>query len=148
MLRCSSLRWSYCRCMRTDIAPDQEHEPSNGHNGQARRSTFGKGLTTIGAWTVGLVVAYLLWTFSLPATNADGTCEGIGFGCSLNPRDGALFIGVLIGVPVLTATVVVATFVLALLSRTEMRSGVWAGTLAMFGGLVVTVAVGAALSLL
>lgn len=67
------------------MRPDQiqqEHEPVG------RSQVFGKGMVTILALTAVLITGYLLWAFSLPDTKADGTCDGIGFGCTPNPQTG------------------------------------------------------------
>lgn len=113
----------------------QEHEPTD------HSPVFGKGMLTILAWTAVLTAGYLLWAFSLPATKSDGSCDGIGFGCTPNPQDGALLVGMIIGVPVLSGVVIVAVLILVALTKAKLKSGVWAGTLAMFSGLVVSAAV-------
>ncbi|KGN33414.1 hypothetical protein N802_15280 [Knoellia sinensis KCTC 19936] len=40
-----------------------------------------------------LWVAWAAWYFLAPDSNANGQCEGLGFGCTLTPRDLATFAG-------------------------------------------------------
>jgi len=99
-------------------------------------SVFDKGLATIAAWAATLIAGYALWVLSLPAVKADGTCSGIGFGCTPNPRDGALLAGILFGIPLLSACLIAAVIVLVALTRANVRSGLLAGTLATLCGLL------------
>ena len=45
-------------------------------------------------------VAFSAWILTAPEHNPDGQCEGIGFGCTLTPHDGAVFMA-MISTPVL-----------------------------------------------
>lgn len=48
-----------------------------------------------------------LFLLSLPAaetSNGSDTCSGIGWGCTLSPRDSALMVGYFAGIPVLIGT--------------------------------------------
>ncbi|MCA0146461.1 hypothetical protein [Blastococcus sp. LR1] len=56
-------------------------------------------------------------TLLLPDVNADGQCEGIGFGCSLTPSDGVQFL-VLLAAPLLLVGGVAGALLLAVL-RTQ-----------------------------
>ena len=49
------------------------------------------------AWALGLLwllpaAGFTTWILTAPDHNSDGQCEGIGFGCTLTPRDGAAFL--------------------------------------------------------
>lgn len=56
-------------------------------------------------WWPYLAVAGLFWVvpgvvllvgyLTLPDFNASGQCEGIGFGCTLAPKDGTVFVAIL-----------------------------------------------------
>jgi hypothetical protein len=69
------------------------------------------------AWVLALLGPLAVWAAAVavasslaPTTVAEGQCEGIGFGCTLSPADGILFIGVYIGlfaVPIATVVLVV-----------------------------------------
>ena len=51
---------------------------------------------------VGLLVlwlAWLGWFLLAPDRNADGRCAGLGFGCTLTPRDVAVFAGIILVAP-------------------------------------------------
>lgn len=68
---------------------------------------------------------------------AEGQCEGIGFGCSLAPRDGALFVGVLLGVPVVGVATLLMTVSLLVPHRHRPR---------LVGGLLGVFAIGSAIA--
>ena len=77
---------------------------------------------------VGLLVlwsCWLVWLLLAPDRNADGRCEGLGFGCTPTPRDAAEFAGILVVAP-LSLLVVVVTGVVRLvrISRGSPRT-VW-----------------------
>ncbi|MCE1178748.1 MAG: hypothetical protein LWW86_06910 [Micrococcales bacterium] len=57
-------------------------------------------------WLLLLVALWALAWAIAPDHNANGQCEGIGWGCTLTPRDGLLFAGLFIGTPVLAAALV------------------------------------------
>lgn len=38
--------------------------------------------------------AFSAWILTAPDHNPDGQCEGIGFGCTLTPHDGAVFLAI------------------------------------------------------
>lgn len=42
-----------------------------------------------------LWLGWLAWYLASPDHNANGQCEGLGFGCTLTPRDLATFAGVI-----------------------------------------------------
>lgn len=77
---------------------------------------------------VGLLVlwlAWLGWFLLAPDRNADGRCAGLGFGCTLTPRDVAVFAGIILVAP-LSVLVGVVTGVVRLvrISRGSPRT-VW-----------------------
>lgn len=88
------------------------------------------------AWALGLLwalpaVAFSTWILLAPDHNPDGQCEGIGFGCTLTPRDGATFLA-MVSTPVLVFLGLVVCAVIAekhRLSRLRQRSGGAASTL-------------------
>ncbi|TFV50463.1 hypothetical protein [Blastococcus sp. TF02A-35] len=64
-------------------------------------------------WLVPLLLV-VAGTLLLPDENAGGQCEGIGFGCSLTPADGAQFLG-LLAAPFLVVGGVAGSVLLAVL---------------------------------
>jgi hypothetical protein len=67
--------------------------------------------------------AYLLATGLAPDRNASGQCEGIGWGCTLTPRDTLLFLGFLGAIPALAIMLIVGCAVIATGIRRGVRSG-------------------------
>lgn len=62
-------------------------------------------------WGLPLLLVVALH-YSLPTTNPDGRCEGIGFGCTPPPADGVVLLGML-AAPVLLFTGLVVCIVIA-----------------------------------
>jgi hypothetical protein len=81
---------------------------------------YGDYLLALGVlWAApALVVAYLHHT--LPTENPNGQCSGIGFGCTLTPADGVLFLGML-AAPVLFVLGIVAVALIAWSRRRGAR---------------------------
>jgi hypothetical protein len=102
-----------------------------------RVRAFGRGAGVLAGWYLTAVTGVALWWWSLPGVNSYGGCEGLGFGCTLNPRDGVLLAATIVFVPALAVCGVIALAVLGGLAAAGVRSGVVAGTAA----LVVSVAV-------
>lgn len=101
-------------------------------------------LTVLGVLAFVVFAAVLLWAV-LPDHNADGQCEGIGWGCSLTPRDGVAFVGLLLGVPVGIGTALCAAGYIALAERRgwfPRLGGVGLGAVVVVLGLVTTLVVG------
>ena len=99
---------------------------------------FGRSLAwmfgCVGAVWLVAVMAYVL----LPDHNPPGQCEGIGWGCTLTPRDGVLFAMMFLGVPITVGTVVIGTIWIAFW---HTRWGAMATGLSAFAaGLVVCIA--------
>ena len=73
-------------------------QPGNAGDTQQRRpGCLIRGVGVVLGWHVLLVAAYLLWAFLQPAQHSPDSCDGIGWGCTPNPRDGALIIGIVYG---------------------------------------------------
>lgn len=92
------------------------------------RSNVGWALLWATVFTLGLyaVVFLVSLAFAWPHdTNPNGQCEGIGWGCTLPPRDAVLFFGT-IGLPfaALAAAVAWALVLFAQLAKPIRR---WAG---------------------
>jgi hypothetical protein len=106
-----------------------------------KRTVAGRGVATLAGWYGAVILAVVVMIATLPDYNSDGTCEGIGFGCHLTPRDGALFLA-LYGIPVLLCLGLPASgATLAIAVAARIRSGVAAGTLAAFAGFAAAVAI-------
>lgn len=63
---------------------------------------------------VALWAAWALWFSIAPDTNPGGQCEGLGFGCTLTPRDFAAFAGAIVVAP-LSVIVVAVTLVVRMI---------------------------------
>jgi hypothetical protein len=61
-------------------------------------------------------VAFSAWILTAPDHNPDGQCEGIGFGCTLTPHDGAVFLATL-STPVLLLAGALTCLVIWVLQR-------------------------------
>lgn len=77
---------------------------------------------------VGLLALWLLWLVAFllaPDRNPNGQCEGLGFGCTLPPRDSLEFAGILLVAPGSVLAVLVTGVVrLVRISRGSPRT-VW-----------------------
>lgn len=82
-------------------------------------------------WHVLLVAGFALWVFLLPAQHSGGGCDGIGWGCTPNPRDGALLVGTFLGLPILCGLVIVSALLTVALAAL-LRPGWLAGTAGTF----------------
>ncbi|GIF72742.1 hypothetical protein [Asanoa siamensis] len=65
-------------------------------------------------------VAWLA-TLTQPSQVADGQCEGLGFGCTLSPRDGARFALFLFGAPALLVSLLLCLIVIAVVAARRTR---------------------------
>jgi hypothetical protein len=68
---------------------------------------------------------WLLWFVLAPDRNADGRCEGLGFGCTLTPRDAAEFAGILVVAPVSVLVLIVTGVVRLVRIRRGSPRTVW-----------------------
>jgi hypothetical protein len=106
-----------------------------------------RAVLTLGVW---LLLAIACWGVAwvvAPDANAGGQCEGLGFGCTLTPKD-ALVFAAFLATPVAVGTLLLA---LLLVVVTVQRSwlprlgGIALGTLAGACGLALTLAIAAGL---
>jgi len=65
-------------------------------------------------------VGFAAWILTAPDHNPDGQCEGIGFGCTLTPHDGAVFLAA-ISTPVLLLAGGLACLTIWVLRRRAAR---------------------------
>jgi hypothetical protein len=100
--------------------------------------TFG----TVFGWHAAAAFGYVIWALTLPAHNPDGSCEGIGWGCTLPPREAALLLGAFIGAPLILVSIGVAMAIGAWIALRYRTTPVRAGTVATFVAVPAT-AVGA-----
>ncbi|MFC4137846.1 MULTISPECIES: hypothetical protein [unclassified Microbacterium] len=69
------------------------------------------------------IVAFAIAVNAAPTVHADGSCTGIGFGCTPSPHDGLLLFGFLFGLPALLVTVAIG----ALLNGLFLKRSRWHG---------------------
>lgn len=105
---------------------------------------FGRSLAWLFACVAGMWALVVLAFVLVPDHNPPGQCEGIGFGCSLTPRDGVLLGSVVFGVPISVGTVVIGTFWVAFWHT--RWSAVATGLSGFALGLVVSVGLAAGLT--
>jgi hypothetical protein len=101
-----------------------------------RATVARRGAATLAGWYAAVIVAVAVLIGTLPDRNTDGTCEGIGFGCALTPRDGMLLLAIVYGIALLCAGVPASAVTLAIAVAARIRSGLVAGTLAAVTGFV------------
>lgn len=93
-----------------------------------RIRAFGRGLAVLSGWYLTVAVGVGAWVFSLPNVKDDESCDGIGFGCTPNPRDGAALVVVIFVIPGLLASFAAGVALLGVLSAARVRSGIVSGT--------------------
>lgn len=99
------------------------------------------GLATISGWYFGLIALFGVLLLVAPDEKPPGSgCDGIGWGCTPNPRDGLLLAGIIIGVPFLLGSLVAVLVTFGLVVR-RFHSGLKAGTVSILVGFVVATAV-------
>ncbi|MEV2237189.1 hypothetical protein [Micromonospora sp. NPDC049891] len=106
----------------------------------------GRAAAVLVGWYAVVLVGFALWIAMLPTENTDGSCEGIGFGCTPAPRDGALLLAIFYGLPLLAGSFLVSLIALGIGAAARFRSAAVAGTLAAFVGLVLAASVMVALA--
>jgi hypothetical protein len=111
-----------------------------------RATVVARGMATLAGWYGAVMLAGAVLIATLPDHKTDGTCDGIGFGCTPNPRDGALIVIIVYGIPLLCASLLASGATLAIAVAAQIRSGVAAGTLAAFAGFAAAVAIPVALA--
>ncbi|HET9138868.1 hypothetical protein [Actinophytocola sp.] len=107
------------------------------HGGRPRSAAIVLG-TVIG-WHAAAAAGYVIWALTLPAHNSDGVCEGLGWGCTPPPRDGAFLLGVFVGVPLVMISTVIAMAMGTWLVLRRRTTPVWAGTAATLVAVPATV---------
>jgi hypothetical protein len=108
---------------------------------RSRTAVIGRGLATLAGWYAAVIAAFAVFVSTLPDKKTDGTCDGIGFGCTPNPRDGALIVAIVFGIPLLLASMLASAVTLAVAVAARIRSGLAAGTLAACTGFAVAIAI-------
>ena len=78
------------------------------------------------AWALGLLwllpaLAVTIGYLVLPKRNPPGQCEGIGFGCTLTPADGVVFLGMLAAGPLVAAGLVAVAVIAVVQGRRARR---------------------------
>ncbi|WP_231444743.1 hypothetical protein [Brevibacterium zhoupengii] len=88
-----------------------------------RRETLGAYLIPFSVWALAALATVVMWAFA-PAHNVNGSCEGIGFGCSPSPRDTIAMFALFFGIPATIGWLGFCAIVTALLNKT-MRAKWW-----------------------
>ncbi|AZU01172.1 hypothetical protein [Brevibacterium linens] len=91
---------------------------------KARRTASRAFMVITVAWLVGvfgLIIAWLLAPGSLP----EGQCSGLGFGCTLTPRDSIQFAGFFSALPVTIFWFIAGAIATSLLGRFSTLSWRW-----------------------
>ncbi|MEV0455976.1 hypothetical protein [Catellatospora methionotrophica] len=112
-----------------------------GDDKPARGAVVARGFGVIAAAAVLLACGIMVWIATLPDAKTDGSCDGIGFGCTPNQRDGMAIVAMIVGLPALAGLVIVQLIVLTVLAFTGSRSGLRAGIAAVLTGWFLLVAV-------
>lgn len=86
------------------------------------------------------VVAFAFAVHVAPTVHADGSCAGIGFGCTPSPHDGLLLFGFLFGLPALLATVVIGALLNALFLKRSRWHGIVIGLLSTLIAIALVIA--------
>jgi hypothetical protein len=99
----------------------------SGRGPSGRESTAGRGLAWSTVFTLGpyvlAIVVLLAWSWPRDQLGA-GQCAGLGFGCTLTPRDGAVLLAFM-SAPFAALATGVAWLVVMLLQLSPVRR--WAG---------------------
>lgn len=99
-----------------------------------------RAVATLGAW---LLLAIACWGVAwvvAPDANAGGQCEGLGFGCTLTPKD-ALTFAAFLATPVAVRTLLLALLIIVVAvqrSWLPRLGGIALGTLSGACGLALT----------
>lgn len=75
------------------------------------------------------IAAFAFAVHVAPTVHADGSCTGIGFGCTPSPHDGLLLFGFLFGLPALLATLLIGALLNALFLKRSRWHGIVIGLL-------------------
>ncbi|GGF30684.1 hypothetical protein GCM10010922_02100 [Microbacterium sorbitolivorans] len=85
---------------------------------------------TLGALVLVALVAFVVMYALAPTENANGQCSGIGWGCTLTPRDTLVFLGMFVGIPALLGTLILGAVAIAAFVRWTPLLGWLVGILA------------------
>ncbi|APX33804.1 hypothetical protein BH708_15005 [Brachybacterium sp. P6-10-X1] len=91
-----------------------------------------------------VLVGMLLYAVAIlvaPTERSDGTCAGIGFGCSPAPRDMLVLSAFFVVLPVMVCTAVTCPVAILVLLRHTRLPGVVVGLIGTIGGGLVAAAV-------
>lgn len=78
-------------------------------------------LVALGVLWIVPAVLVLVLHLTLPDYNASGQCSGIGFGCTLTPSDGVLFLGYLAALPLFLVGMVACLVIAVVQARRARR---------------------------
>lgn len=112
---------------------------------RSRWSIFARAVGVLIAWHVILDTAVTVWIETQPTFKADGTCDGIGWGCTPNPHDAAILVTFFFILPVQFGGLLLGLVLAAALLASRLRSGILIGTIAAIIGVATAAAVGLAL---
>lgn len=114
---------------------------------QTPRHQRGRAALVVVGWLLAVVAVVAFAWVVAPDYNAGGQCEGLGFGCTLTPRDMVGF-AALLGTPIALGTLLGGLGVVAAVGSTawgRRLSALALGTLATVVGVLLTLGVGAVL---
>jgi hypothetical protein len=100
-----------------------------------------RALAMLACWYAAVLLPIGVLIGTQPNHRTDGTCDGIGFGCSPNARDGLIIVAIVFGLPLLCASLLASCVSLVIAVVAGIRSGMAAGTLAAFAGFAVAAAI-------
>ncbi|HEX6870232.1 MAG TPA: hypothetical protein VF163_03955 [Micromonosporaceae bacterium] len=117
------------------------------HSKPPTRRVAWRGVVTLASWYATPALTYAILLNVAPDKNANGQCEGLGFGCTPTPHDGLLLMG-MAATPFLVLGLLVSSVALWIAVAAGARSGVAAGSLAALVGFAVAIAIPAAFQLI
>ncbi|WP_350270242.1 hypothetical protein AAFP32_00990 [Brevibacterium sp. CBA3109] len=82
-----------------------------------RRGTLGAYLIPFSVWVLAALAAVIMWA-TAPAHNVNGSCEGLGFGCTPSPRDTIAMFVMFFGIPATVGWLGFCAIVTAILNKT------------------------------
>ena len=90
---------------------------------RSKRERRGPFLFIVGAWALAVIAVIIWWSVS-PDEHANGTCTGIGFGCTPSPKDTIVLLGLFYGLPLSLGWWVVGVITTVLINR-SLRISWW-----------------------
>ncbi|CAM3955912.1 hypothetical protein [Janibacter anophelis] len=106
-----------------------------------------RAVATLGAWLLVAIIGWGVAWVVAPDANAGGQCEGLGFGCTLTPKD-VLAFAAFLATPLAVGTLLIALFLVVVAvqrSWLPRLGGIALGTLAGACGLALTLGIAAGL---